>query len=30
MNPLETRGKSRILLRVLLAAAIIMYGFPFL
>jgi multiple sugar transport system permease protein len=30
MNPLETRGKSRILLWVLLAAAIIMYGFPFL
>jgi multiple sugar transport system permease protein len=30
MNPLETRGKSRILLWVLLAAAIVMYGFPFL
>ncbi|MDR7187432.1 multiple sugar transport system permease protein [Microbacterium sp. BE35] len=30
MNPLETRGKSRILLWVLLAAAIILYGFPFL
>jgi multiple sugar transport system permease protein len=30
MNPLETRGKSRILLWVLLAAAIVLYGFPFL
>lgn len=30
MNPLETRGKSRILLWVLLAAALIVYGFPFL
>ncbi|MFB8146554.1 carbohydrate ABC transporter permease [Microbacterium sp. NPDC056003] len=30
MNPLETRGKSRILLWVLLATAIILYGFPFL
>ncbi|WP_194397596.1 carbohydrate ABC transporter permease [Microbacterium atlanticum] len=30
MNPLETQGKSRILLWVLLAAAIILYGFPFL
>ncbi|WP_426320058.1 carbohydrate ABC transporter permease [Microbacterium sp. E-13] len=29
MNPLETQGKSRILLWVLLAAAIILYGFPF-
>ena len=30
MNPLETRGRSRILLWALLAAAIILYGFPFL
>lgn len=30
MNPLETRGKSRILLWVLLAATLILYGFPFL
>ncbi len=30
MNPLKTRGKSRILLWVLLAAAINLYGFPFL
>ncbi|GAA4064611.1 carbohydrate ABC transporter permease [Agromyces indicus] len=30
MNPLETRGKSRILLWVLLAVAIVIYGFPFL
>lgn len=29
MNPLETRGKSRILLWVLLAATLILYGFPF-
>ncbi|MFC5789142.1 carbohydrate ABC transporter permease [Agromyces tardus] len=29
MNPLETRGTSRILLWVLLAAAIVLYGFPF-
>jgi multiple sugar transport system permease protein len=30
MNPLQTQGKSRILLWALLAAAIILYGFPFL
>lgn len=30
MNPLETRGKSRIILWALLAAALILYGFPFL
>lgn len=30
MNPLETRGRSRIILWVLLAAAIILYGFPFI
>ncbi|KAF2415428.1 ABC transporter permease [Microbacterium sp. Leaf288] len=30
MNPLVTQGKSRILLWALLAAAIILYGFPFL
>ncbi|NYF15505.1 multiple sugar transport system permease protein [Microbacterium sp. AK009] len=29
MNPLETRGRSRILLWVLLAATLILYGFPF-
>lgn len=29
MNPLETRGKSRILLWALLASALILYGFPF-
>lgn len=29
MNPLETRGRSRIVLWLLLAAAIILYGFPF-
>jgi multiple sugar transport system permease protein len=29
MNPLETRGKSRILLWVLLAATLVLYGFPF-
>ena len=30
MNPLETRGKSRILLWALLATALILYGFPFI
>ena len=30
MNPLETRGKSRILLWGLLATALILYGFPFI
>lgn len=30
MNPLEVRGKSRILLWGLLAAALLLYGFPFL
>ncbi|HEX5728178.1 carbohydrate ABC transporter permease [Microbacterium sp.] len=30
MNPLETRGKSRIILWALLAAALILYGFPFI
>ncbi|MET0781883.1 MAG: carbohydrate ABC transporter permease [Microbacterium sp.] len=30
MNPLETRGKSRLILWALLAAALILYGFPFL
>jgi multiple sugar transport system permease protein len=30
MNPLETRGKSRILLWALLASALILYGFPFI
>jgi len=30
MNPLETRGKSRIILWALLAGALILYGFPFL
>lgn len=30
MNPLEARGRSRIILWVLLAAAIILYGFPFI
>ncbi len=30
MNPLETRGKSRIMLWALLAAALILYGFPFI
>lgn len=30
MNPIETRGRSRILLWVLLAATIAIYGFPFL
>lgn len=29
MNPLETRGKSRILLWTLLAATLVLYGFPF-
>jgi multiple sugar transport system permease protein len=29
MNPLETRGKSRIILWVLLAVTLILYGFPF-
>lgn len=29
MNPLETRGRSRVLLWVLLAATLILYGFPF-
>lgn len=29
MNPLQTRGKSRILLWALLAAVLILYGFPF-
>lgn len=29
MNPLETRGRSRIVLWLVLAAAIIFYGFPF-
>lgn len=29
MNPLETRGRSRILLWLLLAAVVILYGFPF-
>lgn len=29
MNPLETRGKSRILLWGLLLAALVLYGFPF-
>lgn len=29
MNPLETRGRSRILLWVLLAVALVIYGFPF-
>lgn len=30
MNPLETRGKSRILLWALLASALLLYGFPFI
>lgn len=30
MNPLETRGYSRILLWALLAVAVVLYGFPFL
>ncbi|GAA1963758.1 carbohydrate ABC transporter permease [Microbacterium deminutum] len=30
MNPLETRGKSRMLLWALLASALILYGFPFI
>jgi multiple sugar transport system permease protein len=30
MNPLETRGKSRVILWVLLASALILYGFPFI
>lgn len=30
MNPLETRGRSRIILWLVLAAAIILYGFPFI
>ncbi|GAB3162383.1 carbohydrate ABC transporter permease [Myceligenerans halotolerans] len=30
MNPLETRGRSRIILWVLLASTIILYGFPFI
>ena len=29
MNPLETRGKSRLILWALLAATLILYGFPF-
>lgn len=29
MNPLETRGRSRILLWVLLALTLVLYGFPF-
>jgi multiple sugar transport system permease protein len=29
MNGLETRGKTRIVLWALLAAALILYGFPF-
>ncbi|MBE1875972.1 carbohydrate ABC transporter permease [Myceligenerans pegani] len=29
MNPLETRGRSRTLLWLLLAATIVLYGFPF-
>ena len=29
MNPLETRGRSRVLLWVLLAATLVLYGFPF-
>jgi len=29
MNPLETRGRSRILLWALLAATLVLYGFPF-
>ncbi|GAA1684293.1 carbohydrate ABC transporter permease [Microbacterium lacus] len=29
MNPLETRGKSRLILWVLLAVTLILYGFPF-
>jgi len=30
MNPLETRGRGRILLWVLLAVTLVLYGFPFL
>lgn len=30
MNPLETRGRSRIILWALLAVALVLYGFPFL
>jgi len=30
MNPLETRGRSRILLWALLAATLVLYGFPFI
>lgn len=30
MNPLETRGRSRIILWALLAFALVLYGFPFL
>jgi multiple sugar transport system permease protein len=30
MNPLETRGRSRIVLWLVLAAAVILYGFPFI
>ena len=30
MNGLETRGKTRIVLWALLAAALILYGFPFI
>ncbi|MFY9714139.1 MAG: carbohydrate ABC transporter permease [Microbacterium sp.] len=30
MNPLETRGRSRVILWLLLAVAIILYGFPFI
>lgn len=30
MNPLETKGKSRILLWALLATTLILYGFPFI
>lgn len=30
MNPLETKGKSRILLWALLASTLILYGFPFI
>ncbi|WP_110588265.1 carbohydrate ABC transporter permease [Microbacterium suaedae] len=29
MNPLETRGRSRILLWLILAAVVVLYGFPF-
>jgi multiple sugar transport system permease protein len=30
MNPLETRGRGRIVLWLVLAAAVILYGFPFI